>query len=1607
MNIWDRTANMQSLLKGDANNPGPINISGGYLPFTVAHDTAGNLPKNPGAYTDLNKDSGVLEERRKALETLAKTNPEIAAGTIGFMFAGPVGAGVGAGLAFGIRQADNATNGAVGKLITTGVRELRSNYAYQRDVTDKNAAMGFLTGLLTVAGGVVGGVAGGVLGPGGVAAGAVLGAQLASAAGRRTAEAGAVGKSLQQSAKLSTTRAGQENYNFGRDVTRNLLGKIPGFKTLGDTSKGWGAIVSGGLNVGYEAFGSGDAAALKLTGLTAKRALNAPVVEPMGTTARKFFGQDEVVNVQERYNKTINMIKDTVAGKETPLRVRYDFYKNHSASELLQRKEFDSDHGQIAAHLLAGAPDEVIGLLHRVGLEDAEAIATLADAHAAKFAEWTRIEDAITTVNKGGELYFEYAGKNLHLSKKYANNVEFLEAEMKSLRAESNWLEDALTLRGTMKKDNTAARWSWVEKLRNDFAVEGAARKLATGEISQMETKVGEAYQWAYQKSPFSKFIRGVDRLTDDAPKPLINYNEPIMANTRLASNMRQAEKLGASIGSENARLFDKWTTARTEAEKDAVLDEFVNQSISMLSNKYGVPANIVEELQNRHLQFHTSLKNDAKNAKIKDTGFMNDPMNPENLLSDPQLITQLSNGYMLPDFKFIDAALKDFTKRKSYKLSFMQKSGEGVKWLADEVNAIWRTGTLLRGGYPINVIKDTHIRAWGDAVLFDMWKLMGEDAMQAVLNDNNTVARVSQWVKGKVNPEYNITKLRERVDMTQANLDLFAKSLKKRGYDVKNPTGQKMVNGVLKPKKPKEITDPDLLRHIANYKELENNLTVMRGQINSLVNAKPQKRISKDNVVAGDEIFNNAFGGRFGSIFESKITGRDDIRRAMASIKELEIDAMARSRKGARAVLPTEEKLHLQTWEQILNDKLRFDEVARKIMSGKSKNNIIEWLKSAEGSNIMQRFGLDRKDAATVYERAKAMVDMYAPTKQLQDLIMSDSLTARKLVELYPDLNTRPPVFSDLYDDVMAQSTFVRSAIDKGKDIVAWMSTQPTAKLGFNPYFRVKYEEDLQGSMLLANAQGRILTPKDKDRFEQQAREYALKEYREKLNSFHRDMNYSGFMNYILAFFPAVVEQFRAYGRIMLDHPEFAVKKLQIATSPEQFSQVHTDQFGNEYFEVDMPWYGLKSRIPTSWFNVDNPTGGTLLSTHPIAASMINEYAKRTQTENWFTDLVLPFGVQQNSLNALTANTVKRAFQVYQATRSKSGEQFNKDVNMVMNDLRHQYIKEHGVEPSDRELPGIVREAQKRAEYISVARFVSAMSLPVQGRIVTPIQYYADKLAEYNKKYGSEGTEQFNQDFPEYYMLADSLTSSTSGLNNDKNAANLVKKNMDGAVLDIVAAIGEKNVGVLGAVFNDDNYAFSQAAQLYLQNTKIPGTTKKFRDVSDAFENARSGIVSRGWNNYFKLEDIVKNYMTSANPPISPETRYGQQILKQFKEDYVTQMQQQNKLWYDEYQGMGRSGRREATIKALTVAVENDNLWKDLQKQPKWHIVTDYLNYRFYVNSMLKQMGTTIDSNKAYWLREQVDTTVAKLKAQDAGFSKLYERYLSNDDFQFVYEGE
>ena len=1591
MNLWEYIGKTQKVFK-DTPAAQITSPNSTRIPFSTAFDIASNLPQNPGGW-----DNDDLEKvRQVALNTVSKANPALVGGTVGLVLGGPVGAAVGAGSGLAIQQIDEATDGGATKVLQAGQKNFRSNYAFLRNVADENAAMGLLASLGFVAGGLAGGLAGFALaGPAGAFVGATAGAGLAGKGLRDTFETdlGAnISKTLNKSAKFSESDVGQERYNLGRDVVHTAA-QITGAQTLGDTSKGIGAITSGLVNFVAELGLGLDVAAAKGTGLAIKGTLRNPIVEPLTPFQKKIYGKSEADRVGARLAADVDLIKRTVAGEETVYTPVFKLIRENDAAVIGNRAGFESGSGKLAASLVARESDETIGLVIRVGRGDPDAIAELATKRADKFAEYTRLDDAMSYVNNNGLFSLQFKGQTLVLSKRFKNNVALLDAEIEALKKEVGWLDDALSIQGDLT-NRTVSKWAMVEKVRNDFAKENASRKLALDDNIQMDTALGKTYQWFYQKSPLSRPIRGLDRLTDDAPRPVINYNEPFAAGIRMQTSLRSAEKYGASIPQENARIYDNWMKARTENEKTAVIDNYVDTGMKLMGDKYNIGVDIIQFAIDKYNMTHKRFRDEAIKARELKQGYMNDPNDLDGpLLEDAKLITQLANGAILPDWKFVDSVLKDFSKRNGETTKII-RSKEGAMYLADELNSLWRTGTLLRTGYPINVIKDSYIRAWGDGAMIGMMKYLAQDIIDAVSSSTNTVNRVNRWALSRTNPNYNMKQIRKDIASRQTVLNEYEKSLLKAKYDVNNP-----------PKTAPVALIPDIQR----YNDVANNLAALRAQEQRLVSGIKIKPVRDRKVTLDGEEFESAFGGRFGSIFKQKIDQKDDLRAAVAGVRELEVDISRRGRSGAASILPTDETRHMQSWVQILNDKLRFDPVAEMIMKGASKKVVLDWFRkgSPEAVAYLDRFSSNLRDAPVAYERAKAMVDMYAPSQTLRDLITSDKLNLLELKKLYPDIQTRPPVFTDLVEDMLGNSSISKNFRQGTKDMVVWLATKPTAFLAFNPYFKAKYEQSLQTQIWLANASGKNIKNSQRE-FEAKAREFALREYQEKLNSFHRDMNYSGWINYVFAFFPAVVEQFRAYARITMENPNFLVQKMAISTLPERLGEVEEDSAGNKYVPVSLGFLGLESRLPVEWFNPDNPTGGNILSVSPMGAALVNEYAKRTQTENFFTDALLPFGVQRNSLNALNVNTARRLYQVWQAGFLKSGEQFNKDVDMFRQQLWNDYVKETGDKPSGKKYEQQFEEAKKRAFYLSVIRTVSAYTLPVQGRLVTSVTGYVDIYNKYQDKYGAQGAEMFAIDYPDAWMFMDRLSDSTSGINADRTAAGLVVSNKP-SIQKIVAGIGVENLTVLGSIFNDDDYAFSSAAQAVLQDTKIPGAgNKKFRDVSDAFENGRLALVSKGWKDYFIIEQTLKDEFARVTPAINPYKGYGAAVLKQYKKAFVDAAKEDNNLWWQEYnaQSAGGAGSRQAdTVTALTIALNDEKLGPLLLKQPKFHAVADYLNYRRYVNSMLKRMGTTFDSQQATQLRTQVMLNVAELRASDINFDKLYIRYFENDKFDFVYE--
>jgi hypothetical protein len=767
----------------------------------------------------------------------------------------------------------------------------------------------------------------------------------------------------------------------------------------------------------------------------------------------------------------------------------------------------------------------------------------------------------------------------------------------------------------------------------------------------------------------------------------------------------------------------------------------------------------------------------------------------------------------------------------------------------------------------------------------------------------------------------------------------------------------------------------------------------------------KSPNKVKSETFIEGGTDFNTGRSGRYGQMANEEVYGGADIRRALASAHDLAIENASRGRSGGKALTATkDEALHLQTWESILNNQIRYDEVSRKVMAGESKADIVTWLRGPEGARTLSRMGISKTDAGVLVEQSRAMLDWYAPSQKMRDLILSDKMTIVELKKLYPDIHSRPVVISDVVSDNMMASNARKDALSFIKAGVSWLSTVPTGVLLNSPYFEVLYRQKIEEMVSIASTQGRILGEKDKRHFEKVAREFAISKQKNTLNAFHRDMNYNGAVQYMLAFFPALVEQFKSYGRIAYEHPEFIVKATRIKMLPEQFADVQTDQYGTQYVEVTVPSTGLTARLNTSWFNPVNPTGGAFLSAGPGLAIPYNELAKRVNLEGKFTDLVLPFGVQANSLNAIKPNTVKRLWEVFDASQKKN-DQFNKDANMLLMQKRFDFKQENHRDPSNKEFLAMSESVKNDAISLSILRFVSSLTLPTQPRYVTPISAHADILGKYINQFGmDEGSKQFAAKYPDYFLLATHLSDSTSGINPNRTTMELLKNNK-GTIEKITGTIGENNLSVLGAIFRDDTGAFSKEAALYLESNSMPGTSQKFKNTADYRQANRLNIISEGWNDWNKLITIVTEEMDADGYSVA--TGYGKAVMDSYKEQFMIAQKEKNPIWYEEKMaGPDLSlSKLEDTVSTVSIALMDPKIWKVLSKQPVMHTIADYMDMRYDVNQILKESNVTYNSQAGAALRDQVNTIVEDMKKKDINFGKWYERYFGNDDFSFVYQ--
>lgn len=218
-----------------------------------------------------------------------------------------------------------------------------------------------------------------------------------------------------------------------------------------------------------------------------------------------------------------------------------------------------------------------------------------------------------------------------------------------------------------------------------------------------------------------------------------------------------------------------------------------------------------------------------------------------------------------------------------------------------------------------------------------------------------------------------------------------------------------------------------------------------------------------------------------------------------------------------------------------------------------------------------------------------------------------------------------------------------------------------------------------------------------------------------------------------------------------------------------------------------------------------------------------------------------------------------------------------------------------------------------------------------------------------------------------------------------------------------VAGRIPTDNLDVLGMLVNNRTSAadYEQSAYAWQKATKIPGTNREWREVSDPVQSLKERQRIAGWTTYQQYMDYLEAQMQSAGIE-SMEVKAGYPY-KMAKEQTVLNMSANPDFagWWEDYQDRGGM-RTTAAVIALEEAVADQtfvNLMVSSGKSQLVSVMTEYVNQRRNLISILESTGKSIEHQdnlvyKIAWAKMRQDW-----KNSDPRWAEIANRYLSSDD--------
>lgn len=763
-------------------------------------------------------------------------------------------------------------------------------------------------------------------------------------------------------------------------------------------------------------------------------------------------------------------------------------------------------------------------------------------------------------------------------------------------------------------------------------------------------------------------------------------------------------------------------------------------------------------------------------------------------------------------------------------------------------------------------------------------------------------------------------------------------------------------------------------------------------------------------------------------------------------------------SRQGWGPPIQARDAKYAPAWERSVNAQLASDRVARMFIAGKTEAQVLAEIETKPwGATYLERIHFRGVNYVDHVRQVEAMVAELVPdtgTTQAAALRQAvlDKRARREDLDAVVAQVDQPDVHGESVQNLLADlkdhtgrtaAHLVARGIDK---IQKYLSDIPVDMASRHPFMAEAYRRHLDTLVRVFDREfgksGNVIPAGMIARLQDVARERALYDMKYTLYDVAQQNDLARLTRLIVPFSSAYMDAFMKYGRRFRGNPAQALQAVYYWQTFERNEMVQ-DEHGHvlrleggeeRWYSIDQET-GEESRVDGDLVgqnryvqfqlpgNLPNWLGGNPFGTEhrpvvavnkesfnvfldlvpaagPLVAVPANEFALANPEfgeAKLISQVVLPFGPSTDRTKALLPGNVRSAWDAYYQDEGDKAEGYARAI------YQSELI---GYGMGLRDDKPTYAEARERAGGMFTLRALATWITPVSFQLKSPYQPYIDAYRQLiAKDPGTADMEFYRRYGDEFHGAMLSVTRNNLGMSASAASAKNFKKNYD--LLERYPQLG-------GLITGSELGEFSKAYYESQKALVMPGgeqraaefgstTPQMVRETMTPQEAAEDLEQKRGWQGYAQMMDLITAVMVErgvtslrdgrARDLLATKNAYIEKNSSWFNP--VTGREVESP-WHVQFQTSGSPEEMQARLDDMREIASD----KDIRKRDDMQGLLEYLSLRDTIQEVMANRGVaTLDSRRAFDLRERWEAEVFNLVERNLPFAAVWSRYLSNDN--------